>query len=269
MKPVLVERRGTSLVLTLNVPKKRNVLSPELLEAMHEGLDLALSDDAVSAVILQGANGFFCAGGDLDALAGRASMTLAERVDRIEILHVFVRRLRSFPKPVIAAVEGGAAGAGASIALVADLLVAAENSSITMSYVKAGLVPDGGATASLLRGIPQQLATEITLLGEPFPATRLAALGVVNRLAAPGTALDVALKMADRLARGPRVAQASILGLLDSAAERSFEEQLDRERQQMAEALGGTEAAEGIAAFREKRLPNFSISSAPILETGQ
>lgn len=255
--PVLTHRAGAAaLVLTLNAPDKRNALVPGTYEALHAGLDLAGASD-VAAVILTGAAGYFCAGGDLDSLATRAALPLAEREERIEQLHRLVRRLRGFPKPVIAAIEGGAAGAGLSFALACDLVVAAEDARFTMAYVKAGLVPDGGASAALAHALPPQLAAEIALLGQPVSAGTLAAHGLVNRVVTPGTALAEAEALADQLAGGARAAQSTILGLLDHGRDAAFEDQLTAERRAMARALGGAEAAEGIAAFRGRRKPAF------------
>lgn len=258
---VLRDRSGATLVLTLNNPAKRNALGPNIYDGLLAGIDAALAEAEVANIVLTGAGGFFCAGGDLDALATRAALSLEERAARIEALHDVVRRVRSCPKPVIAAVEGGAAGAGASIALAADLVVASESAYVSMAYVKAGLVPDGGATASLLAGLPPQTAAEIALLGGRFPARRLAELGLVNRLVPDGGALEAALALGAELAGGAREAQTAILSLLDSGLEASFEEQLDRERDAMAAALGGAEAAEGIAAFRERRPVAFPAPS--------
>ncbi|MFT3690316.1 enoyl-CoA hydratase family protein [Paenirhodobacter sp.] len=264
---VLSERRGPSLILTLNLPRKRNVLGQDVYDGLHAGFDLALSTPEIANIVLQGAGGFFCAGGDLNQLATRAALPPEGRAERIEALHAVVRRIRSCPKPVIAAIEGGAAGAGASIALAADMIVAADDSYMSMAYVKAGLVPDGGATASLLRALPPQFASEIALLGGRIPAQRLADLGVVNRIVPAGGALDAALALGAELAGGARAAQSAILSLIDRASECSFDGQLENEKRAMAVALGAPEAAEGIAAFRERRAPAFPampVAPAPV-----
>lgn len=256
------EQVGASLVLTLTRPGKRNALSPQIYADFHAGITQALHTPEIANIILQGADGFFCSGGDLNALATRASLTLQEREDRIEELHVLVRAIRNCPKPVIAVIEGGAAGSGASIALAADLLVAAEDSYISMAYVNEGLVPDGGGTASLVRSLPAQLAAEIALLGGRCPAQRLADLGVINRLAPQGSALEVALKLGADLSKGARGAQSTILALIDAGHDEAFEQQLNREKSAMARALGGDEAAAGISAFRERRNAVFPLPSA-------
>lgn len=264
--PVLVERRGPTLVLTLNTPGKRNVLSPAMYDRLTTLLNEAEIDPAIANIVLQGADGFFCAGGDLRALSERASLPLSQREARIEELHQVVRKLRAFPKPVIAAIEGGAAGAGASLAFAADMIVAAEGSYISLAYVKAGLVPDGGASGFLGRTLPPQFAAEMALLGGQVPVERLAAMGAVNRLAPAGQALDMALGLAAELAQGARGAQSEILALLDAPDREKFNAQLDRERTAMAHAIGSAEAAEGIAAFKQKRMPAFPSPTRPAPE---
>ena len=179
------------------------------------------------------------------------------RRSKIDELHDLVRAIRNSPVPVIAAVEGGAAGAGLSFALACDLIVAAKGAKFTAAYVKAGLVPDGGLTASLARALPRQLAMEMCLLALPVTVDRMHDLGVVNALAEPGAAMEGAMAYADRLAQGPRQAQSVIRGLVAQAYDVTEAAQLDAERNAMAHAAGADEAAEGIAAFLEKRKPNY------------
>lgn len=260
---ILSERNAATLILTLNTPGKRNVLGPAMYDHLLALLDEAEADNAIANVILQGAGGFFCAGGDLRSLGERTAWPVERNEDRIEELHRVIRRVHAFPKPIIAAIEGGAAGAGASLALACDLIVAAEESYMALSYVKAGLVPDGGATARLARSMPPQLVAEMALFGQPISASRLATLGIVNRLATAGAALEVALDLAATLAKGARAAQSSILALLDGQDEKSLFDQLDRERAAMARAIVAPDAAEGIAAFHERRTASFPGPSAP------
>ncbi|MFZ2288235.1 MAG: enoyl-CoA hydratase family protein [Halopseudomonas yangmingensis] len=255
---VLCQRSGATCILTLNRPQRRNALETATYQLMNRYLDEALDDPTVANLVLRGAGDFFCSGGDLLALETRAALAVEERAALIEHLHTLVRRLRSSPKPVIAAIEGGAAGAGASLAFACDLVVAARDSYVSLAYVKAGLVPDGGGSAFLALSLPHQLAAEIALFGERLPIERLAAAGVVNRLVEPGQALTVALQLGEQLAGGARQSQTAILELLDSAQREVFERQLDRERDLMAVALGSAEAAEGIAAFKGKRAPDFA-----------
>lgn len=251
-----VDDRGDRLVVVNMNSARRGALSPDLYAAIAEAMEQA-AEPRIRAVILSSEGGFFCAGGDLNVLIERRQLSEAERRSKVDLLHDLIRAIRACPVPVIAAVEGGAAGAGASLALACDLLVAAEGAKFTAAYVKAGLVPDAGLTSALARMLPRQLAMEMCLLARPVTAERMAELGVVNVLASPGEAETQAHALADALAQGPRGAQGVIRRLVAEAYEASEAQQLDAERDAMARAAGGDEAAEGIAAFLDKRKPRF------------
>lgn len=243
------------VVVNMNV-HRRGALSPDLYAAIRAALETA-QQERIRSVILTAEGGFFCAGGDLNVLIARRELSEAERRDKVDELHDLVRLIRSSPVPVIAAVEGGAAGAGASLALACDLIVAAEDAKFTAAYVKAGLVPDAGLTSALSRLVPRALAMEMCLLARPVSAERMLALGAVNAVVPAGEVDATAHGLADALARGPRAAQGTIRRLVCEAYETSEAQQLDSERDCMAAAAGGPEAAEGIAAFLEKRPPRF------------
>jgi 2-(1,2-epoxy-1,2-dihydrophenyl)acetyl-CoA isomerase len=251
-----IEDRGDRLIVWNGNADKRGALSPALYDAIREAMSTA-AEPRVRAVILTSEGNFFCAGGDLNVLIERRKLSEPERRDRVDDLHGLVRAMRACPVPVIAAIEGGAAGAGLSLALACDLIVASEEAKFTAAYVKAGLVPDAGLTASMARMLPRPLAMEMCLLGRPVMAQHFAALGAVNRVCAVGKALEEALSLADTLAAGPREAQGVIRGLVARAYESAEATQLDAERDAMARAAGGDEAAEGIAAFLEKRKADF------------
>ena len=251
-----IEDKGDRIIVWNGNAHKRGALSPELYACIKEAIELA-HEPRVRAVILTSEGDFFCAGGDLNVLIARRDLPEEERRSKIDELHDVVRAIRSSPVPVIAAVEGGAAGAGLSFALACDLIVAAKGAKFTAAYVKAGLVPDGGLTASLARTLPRQLAMEMCLLAQPVTVDRMYDLGVVNALSEPGGAMDGAMAYADRLAQGPRQAQSVIRGLVAQGYDVTEAAQLDAERDAMAHASGASEAAEGIAAFLEKRKPNY------------
>lgn len=253
----VVEDRGDHMLVTLSNPQRRNALSPAMYADLRAALDQAAADDRIGAVVLTGASGYFCAGGDLNALAERAALSREERRTRIEDLHATIRAIRACSRPVIAAVEGGAAGAGFSIALACDLLVAAEDASFAAAYVRVGLVPDGGLTASLARRVPASLAARVCLTGDPVGAPVLAGMGVVTDLCAPGQAHADAARLAARLARGPAGAQAAIKRLLADAYAGDFDAQMQRERDAMADALASPEAAAGIRARLDRTVPDF------------
>jgi enoyl-CoA hydratase/carnithine racemase len=255
---VQVRTEGAVRILVNSNPQARNAITPELYDELPRALREAATDRTIGAIVLAGDGDFFCAGGDLRQLATRRELSPVGRRARIERLHALVRAIRACPKPVIAAVEGGAAGAGVSLALACDMLVAARGASFTMAYVKVGLSPDGGATAFLAQFMPRQLMTELCLTGERLTAERLQALGAVNRLSEPGCALDEALALASAIANGPSRAIARIKQLCGHAYGASLGEQLDLEASLMVESQGDPEAAEGIAAFFEKRVPGFA-----------
>ncbi|UWR10851.1 oxepin-CoA hydrolase, alternative type [Sulfitobacter mediterraneus] len=251
-----IEDKGDLLIIWNGNTAKRGALSPELYECIAAAMEQA-KDPRIRAVILTSEGGFFCAGGDLNVLIARRKMAEADRRDRIDDLHDLVRSIRACPVPVIAAVEGGAAGAGLSLALACDLIVASETAKFTAAYVKAGLVPDAGLTAALARMIPRPLAMEMCLMGRPVMAQRFAVLGAVNLICPEGQAMTEAMALTDALAAGPRTAQGVIRGLVGAAYDVTEAAQLDAERDAMAYAAGQAEAAEGIAAFLEKRPPNY------------
>lgn len=256
-EPLLVRTEGAVRILVNSNPAARNAIRPELYEALETALRDAAADPEVGAVVLLGDGGFFCAGGDLRQLATRRDLPPEQRRGKIERLHDLIRAIRSCPKPVIAAVEGGAAGAGFSLALACDMLVAARDAFFSVSYVKVGLTPDGGATAFLAQFLSRQLLTELCLTGERITAARLDQLGAVNRLTEPGQSLPEALALAAAIGAGPANAMARIKLLCQNAGHASLKDQLDFEAQLMVESQGDAEAVEGIAAFFDKRAPDF------------
>jgi len=256
--PLLVRREGAVLVLSNNNPATRNALSPEFYAALTQALADAASDATVGAIVLTGEGGHFCSGGNLNQLAQRRELPVEERRAKLEGLHDLVRAVRDCPKPVIAAVEGAAAGAGLSLALACDLLVAARNAVFSVAYVKVGLTPDGGATAFLAEFVSRQVLTELCLTGERVSGERLAQLGPVNRLAEPGEALAQALVLARQIAAGPDQAMARIKHLCRQAPHHTLEEQLDMEAQYMVLSQATAESLEGIGAFLDKRTPDYA-----------
>lgn len=256
--PLLVRREGAVLVLSNNNPATRNALSPEFYAALTQALADAAADATVGAIVLTGEGGHFCSGGNLHQLAKRRELPVEERRAKLEGLHDLVRAVRDCPKPVIAAVEGAAAGAGLSLALACDMLVAARNAVFSVAYVKVGLTPDGGATAFLAEFVSRQVLTELCLTGERLSGERLAQLGPVNRLAEPGDALAQALALAAQIATGPDQAMARIKHLCRQAPHHTLEEQLELEAQYMVRSQETAESREGIGAFLDKRSPDYA-----------
>jgi enoyl-CoA hydratase/carnithine racemase len=250
-------RHGRTLVLTLSDPATRNTLSEQLVAAGIEALNVAESEDAVRAVIVCGEGGHFCAGGNVRGLAERRQAGPAAQVEMLERLHRFIEAIRVFPKPVIAAVEGAAAGAGFSIALACDLLVAAEDARFVLSYARLGLTPDGGASWHLARALPRPLVQQWMWLAEPVGARQLHALGLVNRVTETGHALDEALALAEQLAEMAPQAVAGAKALVQQASGAGLAAQLAAERDLFVESLFHPDAGEGLQAFFDKRPPQF------------
>lgn len=236
---------------------RRNALSVEYYEGLIAGLAEADARPEIAAVVLAGEGGFFCAGGDLNTLKERRDLSEEERREQIEKLNTVIRSIRTCRKPVIAAVEGGAAGAGVSIAMACDMVIASNAAKFTLAYVRAGLVPDGGATYALMQALPRATVARMALLGTPIEAPRLYQMGAVTEIVAVGAVYDAAHALAIEIAEGPQEAMASIKGLLNGAETATFEEQLVAERDAMARALGGAEAQIGMAAFLNKTRPVF------------
>ncbi len=249
--------QGRTMVLTLSNPEHRNALGPEIYAAGVEALNAAEGSAEVRSVVITGEGATFCAGGNLQRLLNNRQQPPEVQVQSIEGLHNWIEAIRAFPKPVIAAVEGAAAGAGFSLALACDFIVAARDAAFVMAYANVGLSPDGGATWALRQALPRALASELLMNGERIGAERLAALGVVNRVAETGQALDLALQLAERLnGRAPNVL-ASIKDLLNDAPHTSLNRQLAAERDQFVRNLHHANAGIGINAFLAKQKPDY------------
>jgi enoyl-CoA hydratase/carnithine racemase len=257
MENVLTERRGRVLIATINDPATRNALNWHIYDGLGEVFETAATDAGIGAVVLTGAEGFFSSGGNLHGLKERSEADYPTRRSSVDRLHRMILAMRNCPKPVIAAIEGGAAGAGASTATACDLIVAAKGSYLSVAYVKIGLTPDGGVTAFLGAAVPRQMLAEMVFTGDRIPVERLHQLGVINRVCEPGQALETALELAGRLADGPAQALAAGKRLIDRSRLNELTAQLDLEAEGIATALGGAEGAEGINAFLEKRKPDF------------
>ena len=250
--------QGRTMVLTISNPEQRNALGPDIYVAGVEALIAADSNPEVRSVVIVGEGGVFCAGGNLQRLLDNRSKPPEYQAQTIdEGLHAWVEAIRTFPKPVIAAVEGPAAGAGFSLALACDLVVAADNAVFVMAYSNVALSPDGGASWSLARSVPRQLASELLMGGERIGAKRLHELGVVNRVTAPGSALEEALALAERLNERAPNALTSVKELLNDAPTQSLSQQLAAERDHFVKNLHHPNAGIGIGAFLSKQQPKY------------
>lgn len=249
--------QGQTLVLTLSNPEHRNALGPEIYTEGIEALGLAENSADVRSVVIVGEGALFSAGGNLQRLQANRQQPADVQAQSIEALHNWIEAIRTFPKPVIAAIEGAAAGAGFSLALACDFVVAADNAVFVMAYSNIALSPDGGASWSLARALPRQLVTELLMCGERMTAQRLHELGLVNQVTPPGTALSAALALATRLNERAPNALASIKTLINDSAHTTLAEQLARERDHFVRNLHHANAGIGISAFLTKTTPRF------------
>ena len=248
---------GRTMVLTLANPAQRNALGPAIYSAGIEALNGAESSDEIRSVVIVGEGAWFSAGGSLQRLADNRAHDPSVQAESIEGLHNWIDSIRTFPKPVIAAVEGAAAGAGFSLALACDFVIAARDAVFAASYSNVALSPDGGLSWHLAQALPRQLASEWLMGGQRIAAERLHALGLVNQLSENGQALAAALALADTLnARAPN-ALASIKELLTDARNAALPAQLSLERDHFVRNLHHANAGIGIAAFLAKETPRY------------
>lgn len=254
---LLTETQGQTLILTISDPELRNALGPDIYTAGIEALNTAETNPDVRTVILRGDGSVFCSGGNLNRILARRQEDPQVQVDSINLLNSWIESLRNFPKPIIAAIEGAAAGAGVSVAMACDMIVAAEDAYMMMAYANVGLSPDGGGAWALARQLPRPLAMKLLMLGERINAARLHELGLVSDLAAPGQALTQALAIAHKLnGRAPNVMH-SLKELVNDAGELELHQHLQAECTHFVRNLYHPNGGEGIQAFLDKRQPHY------------
>jgi enoyl-CoA hydratase/carnithine racemase len=257
LKSSTVGAQGQTMVLTISNPNLRNALSPAMYAAGVEALNFADSSNEIRSVVLTGEGSMFCAGGNLQRLLDNRSKPPEVQTQSIDGLHSWIEAIRSCRKPVIAAVEGPAAGAGFSLCLACDMIIAARDAVFVMAYSNVGLSSDGGSTWHLARMLPRQIASELLLGGERISAERLHTLGVVNRISEAGTVLAEALAVAEKFNQRAPNAMASIKELLGDAMQRPLSEQLNAERDAFVANLHHANGGEGIQAFLGKRAARY------------
>ena len=250
---LLRQQDGAVLTLTLNRPDARNALNAELRGALLAELKAAAHGDEVRAVVITGAGRGFCAGADLRGGTGEREL---RRVLTAEY-NPLIETMRGLPKPVVAAVNGAAAGAGMSLALAADLVVAAEGARFVPAFGRIGLVPDSGLARTLVRGLGRHRAFEIIMGERDLHAEDALQLGLVAAVVAPEALGETARALAERLAAGPTRGIGLTKRLLSLAEDVTLAEALAAEAA-LQELAGRTEDhAEGVAAFSQKRDPAF------------
>ena len=251
------EREGVAEI-TLDRPEVYNAIDEGLSKALREALERASA--SARAVLLTGAGRAFCAGADLKGLeAGYAAGRTPELGTVVEAdFNPLVRALAAVALPVVAAVNGPAAGAGLGLALAADLRIASSAASFTMAFTKIGLVPDSGTSWTLQRAVGYGRALELSLSGRQVRAEEALAIGLVHRVAEPDALLDEARAWAQEYAAGPTLAYAGTKALLADAAESSFDEALEMERERQDRAGRTADHLEGVRAFLERRPAKYA-----------
>ena len=253
-----LEVDGPVAILTLDRPEALNALTVPLKVALRDALESLAADRAVRTVILTGAGRAFCAGQDL---AEREQPDAAPLdVEVRERYNPIIRALRSMGQPVIAAVNGVAAGAGASLAFACDLRIAAEEARFVLAFGRIGLVPDSGATWFLPRLVGPAKAAELTLVGDPVDAAEALRLGLVSKVVPGDQLLSEATALAERVAAGAPLAMALTKEALQRSLTIDLDEALEGEAKLQGIAGASADHAEGLAAFREKRPPRFTGS---------
>lgn len=243
-------RDGAVALLTLDHPARRNALSMPMRAAMLAAFQRIEADAEVRAVVLTGAGGVFSSGGDISGMGRRS---IAEGRERFRLTHDLVRLVAGLSKPVVAAVEGWAAGAGLSLALLCDTVVAAEDARFAASFNKVGLIGDFGLLHTLPRRIGEGRARQMLLYGDPMDAASAERIGLVDHLVPKGGALAVATERARVLARAAPLP----IALTRRWYAEGLDDALARERDLQTMLFGSDDHAEGAAAFLEKRAPVF------------
>jgi 2-(1,2-epoxy-1,2-dihydrophenyl)acetyl-CoA isomerase len=256
--PILVEVRAGYRIITLNRPARLNAFTEAMHVALREALAAAEADRDCRALLLTGAGRAFCTGQDLNDRLSKAGETPVLGGALEAYYNPLVRKLRALPFPVVAAVNGVAAGAGANVALACDIVLAARSASFVQSFAKIGLVPDSGGTWILPRLIGPARARALALTAEPLPAEQAEAWGMIWKAVDDDALIAEAEKLCTQFAAAPTLGLALIKRALDAAWDNDLEAQLELEREFQREASLTPDYAEGVRAFMAKRKPVFS-----------
>ncbi|VIO72225.1 1,2-epoxyphenylacetyl-CoA isomerase [Bradyrhizobium ivorense] len=258
-KHVTLDFDGSVAILKLDHQEVMNAVSMDMLGGLAEALD-AIEDkrDEVRCLVITGAGRAFCTGANLQGRNAQAKPGKSNAGASLEIgFHPFLRRLRRLHCPIVTAVNGPAAGAGMSFALMGDMILCARSSYFLQAFRRIGLVPDCGSTWLLPRLIGKARSVELSLLGEKLPAEKALEWGLVNRVYDDGVLMEEAMKLAHDLANGPTVALSLIRKMYWDSPENSFEEQLNLEFESQRIAGSTEDFKEGVGAFLEKRPAKF------------
>jgi enoyl-CoA hydratase/carnithine racemase len=250
---VLFHREGEIAVLTLNNPTRRNALSLRMREVLYEHLLEVEHDEQVRAIVLTGAGGQFCAGGDLSEMHQRPVLEARLRMD---LPTRIFKLLVTGPKPFLVAAEGNVAGVGLSLLAASDYAVAASDARLSCAFIKVGLLPDAGGLWSIPRRVGRRKALELCALGEPFDAESALSMGMVNAVSPPGQALAQALVVARKMAQNPPVAMALLRAALSVGAD-TLDQAVNTEITMQGALMNTDDFGEAASAFMDKRPPVF------------
>lgn len=259
---LLFEHTDGVAVITLNRPEAANALSPQMARELSDVAIRCDDDPAVRAVVLTGAGRMFCAGGDLGSIAAAGSGARSVVKQMAGDLHMAISRFVRGAAPVIAAVNGTAAGAGMSLVAACDLAIASRGAVFTMAYTRAGLAPDGSSTFFMPRRIGDRRTRELMLTNRVLSADEALEWGIVNQVVEPEAVMASALGLARDLAGGPTLAFGAVKTLLNGTFEQALESQMELEARAIAELSVSADGQEGIRAFLEKRKPEFTGGGA-------
>ncbi|MHB8483875.1 MAG: enoyl-CoA hydratase/isomerase family protein [Nitrospiria bacterium] len=256
-KTVLFKVQDGVAHITLNRPEAANTINEEMGKDLMHAVNHCHDDPGIRALLISGAGALFSGGGDLKAFSSTGQRLPSLIREVTTSLHAALSRLTRMNAPVVAAIHGAAAGAGLSLAMACDMVIAAESARFTVAYTEAGLTPDGGLTYFLPRMVGIRRALELTLTNRIFSAKEAAEWGIVTRVVPDKELLREAMTLATRLAAGPTDAFGVSKRLLYSGWTETLETQMENESQGIAKSAGSEDAREGIRAFLEKRAPRF------------
>ncbi|MBE7638300.1 enoyl-CoA hydratase [Sneathiella sp. P13V-1] len=258
---LLIEKNGSIATLTMNRPDSRNALSLEMRAKLNEAVIDLEADDSIRCVVIKGAGEHFMAGGDVKSFKDFVELdpdnrrkTFEARIHNLTPTLVALRRMK---KPVIASVQGAAAGFGLSLAMACDIVIAGESSFYTMGYIGIGATPDGSGSYSLPRIVGLKKAMEIAMLGDRFGAEAAKEYGLINFIVPDDELEAETKKLAERLASGPTFALGKTKELMHASMVNGLEQQLALEAESFSQCAATEDWAEAIVAFSEKRKPSF------------
>ncbi len=257
LKTLIVEERQNVLRITLNRPDKMNALNAEMYAELHSVLDGIEGSTGCRVLIITGSGKAFCAGGDISELS-RASATLEGAQARLRMSHRLASRLRGLKQPIIMAVNGAAVGAGFSLALNGDMIIASETARFGASFLRVGLTPDMGSIHTLVHLLGTSKVCELAFMADVIDAEKAEKMGIVNRVVKPDKLDELAAEWADKMAGMPFLALGLLKKAIYKAQEMNFQSELEDEINLQSLCLWSKDGREGLQAFLEKRAPCFN-----------